>query len=122
MFQTTKMDCQDWDPIKIGVRAAGGAGRHDTSKRPTISAGAAIARKIESSEDASSIPIKTLSSESKQAIIRWRVDNKQTQAQLNTTCSFPANTIRDIENGKLVPTPTQLNTLNRVLKMTLKYA
>jgi ribosome-binding protein aMBF1 (putative translation factor) len=66
--------------------------------------------------------VKHLSSESKQLIVARRVANGWNQQQQNQQCGFPLHTIRDIENGKLTPTPGQLNVLNRVLKAGLKYA
>ena len=54
-------------------------------------------------------------------IVAKRVANGWNQTQLNQQCGFPLHTIRDIENGKLTPTPGQLNVLNRVLKAGLKY-
>lgn len=119
MFDT--MDHQDWTPLKIGVGAA--ARSHTVSSAPTrtaVSHSVAVARKLES-EDLPA-PTKSLSGESRALIVKKRTEASQTQAQLNNACSFPANTIRDIESGKLCPTPTQLNVLNRVLKTQLKYA
>jgi hypothetical protein len=67
---------------------------------------------------------KVLAPESRQAIINFRVGPdvpvKRTQAELNTMCRFPPNTIRDIEAGKLTPSIGQLNVLNQVLKTGLK--
>ncbi len=121
------MDCQDWTPVVVKNRrrataAAGGAGSGGTATgvRPLISAGAAAMRRVEADEIAK--PSKSLSAESRAEIVRRRTENSQTQAQLNTACSFPPNTIRDIEAGKLCPTGAQLNVLNRVLKTALKYS
>jgi ribosome-binding protein aMBF1 (putative translation factor) len=110
------MDGQDWQTItlmKNGRKAAA------TSHAP-VSAGVAAARRLEADDIPK--PKKSLSSESRQAILQGRVANKWNQTQLNTQCSFSQNTIRDIENGKLCPTPQQLNVLSRVLKVVLKYA
>lgn len=114
------MDCQDWTPVILsGAKrrapaAAGGAGapRH-------VSPAVAAARKLDESD--LPIPTKSISGASRHAIVTARVAKEWTQAQLNTQCSFPANTIRDIESGKLCPNPTQLQILNRVLKLSLKY-
>jgi ribosome-binding protein aMBF1 (putative translation factor) len=82
-------------------------------------AGAAVLRRLDT-EDLP-LPTKSLSGASRHAIVAARVAREWTQAQLNTQCSFPSNTMRDIESGKLCPTPTQLGVLNRVLKLALKY-
>lgn len=119
------MDCQDWTPVVVknkrrATAAVGGAGSTATGVRTAVSAGAAAMRRVEADEIAK--PTKSLSAESRAEIIRRRTENTQTQAQLNTACSFPPNTIRDIEAGKLCPTGAQLNVLNRVLKTALKYS
>lgn len=111
------MDCQDWTPVRLpGRRATAGAG---AGSRPIQTAGAAVLRRLDS-EDLP-LPTKSLSGASRHAIVTARVAQDLTQAQLNTQCSFPPHTIRDIESGKLCPTPTQLGVLNRVLKLVLKY-
>ncbi len=111
------MDHQDWSPVRIGV----GASRTSTpSNRVAVTHATAVARRLD--DDDLPKPTKSLSSESRALIVRKRTEAEQTQTQLNTACSFPPNTIRDIESGKLCPTPTQLNVLNRVLKTQLKYA
>ena len=97
-----------------------GPQRHPPT-RPPVTAAVAAARLLDS-DDPRPKPTKSLSAESRQAILQGRVANKWNQAQLNAQCSFPQNTIRDIENGKLCPTPQQLNVLSRVLKVVLKYA
>lgn len=110
------MDGQDWQTVTL---VKNGRKPVSTSHAP-VSAGVAAARRLE--DDDMPKPKKSLSTESRQAILHGRVANKWNQAQLNTQCSFPQNTIRDIENGKLCPTPQQLNILSRVLKVVLKYA
>jgi len=109
------MDGQDWTPVvvnKVKTRSSASGQKH-------VSPGLAAQHRIENDEPRKT---KSLSPESRQAILQARVANKWNQTQLNTQCSFPQNTIRDIENGKLCPTPQQLNVLSRVLKVILKYA
>ena len=109
------MDGQDWTPVvvnKVKTRSSASVQKH-------VSPGLAAQHRIENDEPRKT---KSLSPESRQAILQARVANKWNQTQLNTQCSFPQNTIRDIENGKLCPTPQQLNVLSRVLKVILKYA
>ena len=111
------MDGQDWETVTLKKH---GPKAHKIG-HPPVMAGFAAARRLDN-DDAPPKPSKSLSSESRQAIIQGRVANKWNQAQLNTQCSFPQHTIRDIENGKLCPTPQQLNVISRVLKVVLKYA
>ncbi len=109
---------QDW--TKVTIR---GKPSVTTSAKsgpiPKLNPQAAQLRKLEQAEGP--IKLKQLSSESKQMIVAKRVANGWNQTQLNQQCNFPLHTIRDIENGKITPTPGQLNTLNRVLKTGLKY-
>lgn len=110
------MDGQDWTPVTVkNTKKTAASG----PVRPQVTAALAAARKLES--DDMPKPAKSLSHESRQAILQGRVANKWNQTQLNIQCSFPLNTIRDIENGKLCPAPQQLNVLSRVLKVVLKY-
>lgn len=112
------MDCQDWDPIRIGVsgrarcsaasRPSGGAGR---------STGAAVAAKLDSSDTPTRS--KLLSTEAVRTIQEYRRTHSMTQEQLNTACSFPANTIKKLEMRTLAPEIRQLQTLNRILKTGL---
>ena len=111
-------DGQDWTEVKIrgkpkpATAAQGGP-------VPKYNSQASHLRKLEQADGP--IKLKQLSSESKQMIVAKRVANGWNQTQLNQQCNFPLHTIRDIENGKITPTPGQLNTLNRVLKTGLKY-
>lgn len=110
------MDCQDWNEVVLAKRPAKG-----TTSRAPVSGEAIRLRRLEEDD----VPVKlrkTLSAETRQEIIKARVANGWNQTQLNMECAFPSNTIRDIESGKQVPTPTQLNVLNRTLKLALKYS
>ena len=117
------MSHQDWTPLQIrsagAVRAAHAATTAAVSAARSAAAAAAAER-----EDAPLKPShRTLSAESRAELVRIRAsERKLSQVQLNTLCSFPPNTIRDFENGRLSPTPTQLNVLNRVLHTAFKYA
>lgn len=113
------MDGQDWNPVI--VRRGGGAHRHAPSSGSSgRSATSSLIRRLE--EDDLPKPTKHLSPESRTEMIRARTAKGWTQTQLNTACAFPLNTIRDIENGKLCPNPTQLNVLSRILGVSMKYA
>ena len=110
------MDGQDWTPVVVNK---GKTRSSAASDQKHVSPGLAAQHRLENDEPRKT---KSLSSESRKAILQARVANNWNQTQLNTQCSFPQNTIRDIENGKLCPTPQQLNVLSRVLKVILKYA
>ena len=116
---------QDWEPLVI---KSSSAVRSTTAAKscavapPKMTQAARHAHKI--AEADGPIKQKKLDPASRQAIVTFRVGPdatvKRTQAELNTLCGFPPNTIRDIEAGKLTPSIGQLNTLNRVLKTGLK--
>ncbi len=116
------MDGQDWNPVVVRSTAKkpviGGAGGSRGGHAAT--AEAIRLRRLE--EEDIPVPTKHLSSESRIEMIRARTAKGMTQVQLNTACAFPLNTIRDIENGKLCPTPAQMNSIKRVLGVIMKYA
>jgi ribosome-binding protein aMBF1 (putative translation factor) len=66
-------------------------------------------------EDELPIPKKIFGPEMRQKMTAARIALGLNQQQLATQCAFPASVIRDIENGRIVPTGAQLNTLNRLL-------
>jgi ribosome-binding protein aMBF1 (putative translation factor) len=111
------MDCQDWDTVKVGSKT-----RKAPAPRPARPAGTKALSALDDDAPAPA-PTKSLSAVSRTEIVRLRTAREPplTQAGLNTACSFPPHTIRDIEAGRLCPTPTQLNVLNRVLRTALKY-
>jgi ribosome-binding protein aMBF1 (putative translation factor) len=76
-------------------------------------------RKLEEADGP--IKLKTLSMEMRQEITNRRVSKQWTQADLNKFCSFPQNTIRDIESGRVAPNQHQLSMLNRILKGGIHY-
>lgn len=111
------MDCQDWETVKVGVKS-----RPVTTTRPAHTAGTKAKRALED-DDAPRAAPRSLSAASRAEIVRIRTtEPKKSQAELNTLCSFPTNTIRNIESGHLTPSPTQLNVLNRVLRTNLRFA
>jgi len=109
-----EMDGQDWTPVVVKKGSKTGA-----SSRPPVDATTARLRKVEESDGP--VKVKSISAQSRSELIQMRVIQKMNQAQLNVACAFPANTIKDIESGKMQPSPQQLNILNRTLKMALKY-
>lgn len=53
------------------------------------------------------------------ALRNTRTEKKISQSQLDQSCNFPKNTVRDYENCKAVINPNQLNKLNTVLGVKL---
>jgi DNA-binding transcriptional regulator YiaG len=116
-----EMDHQDWNPtiLRNGkVMAARKAA--EQAAKPKMSAEAIRLAKLANDEDGVPKRAKTLSAESRQAMMRLRAEQKWSQRDLDMRCSFPANTVRDLESGKISPSTTQLNIINRVLKTGLK--
>ena len=105
---------QDWSTVTI----KGKTKANEPVKKPQLSHAAAQMKKIENSDTPPKA--KELSPQSRQEIILKRVSKKWSQQDLNNQCSFALNTIRELEAGRLTPTPQQLNTLNRVLGLQVK--
>ena len=121
-FKLFIMDCQDWNSVTIhnaaGKPHPSPAGPAGPAAPPKFTSEAGAARKL--AEADSPLKIKTFTPASRQEIVARRAAMKKSQVELNQLCSFPPNTIREIEAGRLAPTIGQLNTLNRVLKTGLK--
>ena len=111
------MDGQDWNTVTIrGQQQQKGV---SGPKVPNLTAAAAAQRRAEAAE----VPKpRALSSESRTQMMQLRAAMKKTQVELNQLCSFPVNTIRDIEAGRLTPNPGQLIRLNAILKTKLTLA
>jgi len=117
------MSHQDWSPMTIRSAGAVREARAATVASVSAARSAAAAAAAEREDGPPKPTHRTLSAESRAELVRLRTtERKLTQVQLNTLCSFPPNTIRDFESGKIAPTPTQLNVLNRILHAALKYA
>lgn len=115
------MDHQDWNPTIVrNAKVLQAKKAAEQAAKPKISAEAIRLAKLANDEEGSMKRAKVLTAESKQAMMRLRAEQKLTQRDLDMRCSFPANTIRDIENGKLAPSSMQLNIINRILKVALK--
>ena len=111
----TIMDHQDWNVVTIRGKAPSRATTAQTQERKTT-VGSHLA-KLEREEIGKT---KILAPESRKELVAARLALKKTQVELDRTCAFPPNTIRDLEAGKLTPTTQQLNRLNRELKLGLK--
>lgn len=53
------------------------------------------------------------------AIRKIRSEKKMSQSEVDKSCDFPKNTVRDYENCKAVIDPNQLNKLNRLFGVKL---
>ena len=122
---------QNWDPVILKKREVDRAiartqraqqAQGPAAARVTFSSDAALQRKLAESDEIGQVKMKTLSPPTRQEIVQRRVANGWNQQQLNQQCGFPANLIRDIESGRVTPSPTQLNILNRILRAALRYA
>lgn len=122
--QASFFDGQDWTEVKIRGKPKTTTSNQNIQKQSftpnshRMGNPGSHARKLEEATDV--IKTKKLTSESKQHIVSYRMSKKLTQDQLNQECRFPVNTIREIEAGRLTPTISQLNMLNKVMKTGLK--
>lgn len=115
------MDHQDWNPtILRNGKVMQARKSAEQAAKPKMSAEAIRLAKLASDEDGGIKRAKLLSSESRQAMMRLRAEQKWSQKDLDMRCSFPANTINGIESGKLAPSSGQLNTINRIFKTGFK--
>ena len=112
------MDGQDWSTVILrGTKPTIRTGLGGPAKAPpkNTTPEAAAARRLEEQETAQKP--KELSTASRTELMQRRAAMKKSQIELNQMCQFPANTVRDIESGRIVPTPSQLIRLNRALQM-----
>lgn len=117
---------QDWEPVTVRRSTHTknvAAGKNVTTGKIVARTGDQAAKQAEWKLEGQEIGRpKQLSAESRNEIVQKRVALGKTQVQLNQDYRLPVNTLREIESGRLCPTPAQLNMLNRVLKASLKYA
>lgn len=113
------MDCQDWNPVVLrNTKARQDRAAAEQAAKPKMTAEAIRLAKLANDEEVKRPKI--LSKESRQAMMQLRAAQKWTQRDLDMRCSFPANTVRDIEAGKVSPSAGQLSRLNQILKTGLK--
>ena len=115
---------QDWASIVIGTKTgatntnAQKVSGTNTPLKVITSASTNSARNLDAATEVGKL--KELTSESRQAMMSARAANKWTQVELNQKCAFPANSIRDMEAGRLTPNQKQVSILQRILKIQLK--
>ena len=121
---------QDWEPVTIKrsgpMHSGGGSLPHRRDMAKSAMGRVIVARTGDQAgkravEEMEIGRPKQLSTESRTEIVQKRVALGKSQVQLNQDCRFPVNTMREIESGRLCPTPSQLSVLNRVLKAKLNY-
>jgi ribosome-binding protein aMBF1 (putative translation factor) len=115
------MDGQDWAPVVLrGTKPTIKTGLVNAAKSApkNVTPEAAAARRLEQQETPQKP--KELSMASRTELMQRRAALKKSQVELNQLCQFPANTVNGIESGKLIPTPTQLTKLNRILSCKLR--
>lgn len=107
---------QDWQTVTVRGRRKPAAGEAAQKQQ-------SASQVQQHRADREDLPVSSrfLSSETRQQIIAKRVEQKWSQADLDKQCNFPSHSMREIESGRAVPSPTQLNVLNRVLKSALKF-
>lgn len=109
------MQAQDWDPVILRRRT----NASPVAGVPRLSAAAAHAAKVDREE----LPrLRTLSPNTRRAIVAARMQAGLTQAQLNVRAGLPLNSVNHYEAGRGVPSPTQLQQLSHALGVSLHYA
>lgn len=111
------MEHQDWNVVTI--RNSKRLAEKKREIQPKRSSESQHLAKVEREEYSKP---KMLSSESRQELVKRRLEEKLTQQQLDQRCAFPPHTIRDLEANKRAPTTKELQILNRILKVGLKLA
>lgn len=109
------MDGQDWDPVVVKKKAAPSA-----TARIGVPVAVSDMRKVEASDGP--VILRRLAPASRTELVQARIALKYDQTKLNQLCSFPKHTIKEIEAGRVCPSPTQLAVLNRQLRISLKYS
>jgi len=114
------MEGQDWATVTIrGAKPTIKTGLGPAPRQPkNVTPEAAAQRRLEQQETPEKP--KELSTAGRTELMQRRAALKKSQVELNQLCQFPANTINGIESGKLIPNPTQLVKLNRVLGAKLR--
>jgi ribosome-binding protein aMBF1 (putative translation factor) len=130
---------QDWEPVvfrkkmdpksKTDVKEAIRKGMPvETQKREgDVKASAAKKRELEkdlyvdpTTEAPSQKALPKLSPEDRQIMIKARTEKKLTQVQLAQQMNVRANVIQDMETGKVLENPSQLQQVNRILGTKLR--
>jgi hypothetical protein len=116
------MDSQDWTPVvikrKYTKKELIQKGKTTTEIRDPEKNEKIRLAKIENDDNIG--PKKQINPESLQELIRKRIELKVNQERADTMCSFPRNTIKEIEAKRLLPTEEQKRRIQRYLGVQLK--
>jgi hypothetical protein len=116
------MDNQDWTPVVIKRRYTKKEliqkGKTTTEVRDPEKNEKVRLAKIENDDNIG--PKKQVNADSLQELIRKRIELKINQERADTLCSFPRNTIKEIEAKRLLPNEEQKRRIQRYLGVQLK--
>jgi ribosome-binding protein aMBF1 (putative translation factor) len=116
---TNPTDFMDLKPVIMpGVKRGSSTAQQSILARAGAGATSAF-RKLDGDVDGAPKQ-KKVETESRQAMIRARVEKGWTQDQADAHCNFPKHTFKAIENGTLTPTGQMLGKISRNLKVDLK--
>jgi ribosome-binding protein aMBF1 (putative translation factor) len=104
------MEHQDWTEVTVKKRSSK---YQQTPTNPEVTK----IKKLENNDIY--VKPKMFSQESRNTIVQARIANSLSQSDLDARCSFPKNTIQQLEANKRGPTSKELQTLNRILKTGL---
>ena len=100
---------QDWTPVVLKKSS------RSTYTKPQNDEGHRLAR-LDNDEP---VKPKMFSNESMQKIIKFRVEAKLSQSDMDAKCLFPRNTLQQLESKKRAPTSREVQILNNVTKLGL---
>lgn len=116
-FSCSCTDFMDLKPVVMpGVRSGARGGAGSSNK---ISTSVITQRKLDGDVDGAP-KVKKVDPESRQALIRARVDKGLSQDQADAQCNFPKHTFKAIENGTLTPGSQMLSKISRIFKVDIK--
>jgi hypothetical protein len=111
------MDHQDWTTVTV-------KGRKPKPNATVERKGNPEAQRLYKLEHEETVPKKKrLTADSKAALVSARLAIKKSQRDVEKDLAFPPNTLRDLENGAVVPSGPQLSALHRYFaasKLSLK--
>ena len=111
------MSHQDWEPVIINKKLT-----NNNINKPLVAQQKMIGSKQlkEVDEATSAGKLKELHGGDRQIMISMRAAKGLKQDELAQALAMPASVYKNIENGKAIPTPQQLNKINNYLKINLK--
>jgi ribosome-binding protein aMBF1 (putative translation factor) len=113
------MEHQDWTTVILKKNKSNDTGNIKKSTPPKTGLGIKI-KNLEDNESEKLQSIPTSTKEMGKEIKIGRETKEMGQRDLDKLCNFPANTIRNYENGSAVVVPGQLSKINKVLGTRIK--